>query len=73
MAKVIEDFKAGVVCAPDDVQGLAEHIRRYRENSDKWFADFEGAKTASEVFVPKESINAWIERAWAVVDQDIHV
>ena len=72
-AKVIEDFKAGVVCAPGDVQGLAEHIRRYRENSDKWFSDFEGAKAASEVFVPKESINAWIERAWAVVDQDVHV
>ena len=71
-AKILHDFNAGVVCAQGDVQALVKHISQYRENSKKWFADYEGAKAASAVFVPKESINAWIERAWAVVDQDVN-
>ncbi|MCB9983933.1 MAG: glycosyltransferase family 4 protein [Rhodospirillales bacterium] len=70
-AKIIQDFKTGMVCAQGNAQGLAEQIRQYREDRDKWFVDYEGAKAASAVFVPQESINAWVERAWAVVDQDV--
>ncbi len=70
-AKVIEDFKAGSVIAQGQAQILADEIRQLRENSDKWFAAYEGAKAASEVFVPQESINAWMQRAWSVVDQDL--
>ena len=70
-AQVIESFKAGSVVAQGDVKTLVQEIRLLRENSDKWFAAHEGAKAASEVFVPHESINAWIERAWSLVDQDV--
>ena len=70
-AKVIEGFSAGSVVVQGDTARLAEEIRLLRENSDKWFAAHEGAKAAAEVFVPQESISAWIERAWSVVDQDV--
>lgn len=70
-AKVIADFKAGSVIAQGDVHLLEKEIRQYRENSDKWFAAYEGAKNASGIFLPKESINAWIERAWAVIEDDV--
>lgn len=72
-AKVIEDFKAGAVVAQGDVNGLAEIVRQMRENSEQWFAAYEGAKAAAEVFVPQQPINAWIERAWSVVEQDVDV
>ena len=70
-AKVIEDFKVGSVIPQGNAKRLAEDIRQLRENSDKWFAAYEGAKAASEVFLPQESINAWMQRAWSVVDQDL--
>lgn len=70
-AQVIGDFNLGEVVAQGDSVKLAEVIRQYRENSDKWFQSYEGAKVASEVFVPRESIKAWLERAKAVVEQDI--
>jgi glycosyltransferase involved in cell wall biosynthesis len=72
-AKVIEDFKAGSVVPQGEVKRLAEDIRQLRENSDKWFTAYEGAMAASEVFVPQDAIDAWIERAWGVVDQDLKV
>lgn len=71
VAKVIESFNAGAVVPQGDAKLLAEVIRQMRENSDKWFAAYEGAKAASDVFVPREAINAWIERAQSVVDQDL--
>jgi len=70
-AKVIADFNAGSVIAQGDVHLLEKEIRQYRENSDKWFAAYEGAKSASGIFLPKESINAWIERAWSVIEDDV--
>jgi glycosyltransferase involved in cell wall biosynthesis len=70
-AKVISDFKAGSVVPQGDTYLLEKEIRQYRENSDKWFTVYEGAKSASSIFLPKESINAWIERAWAVIEDDV--
>jgi len=70
-AKVIEGFNAGCIVPQGDAELLAQEIRQYRENSDTWFAAHEGAKAASEVFVPRESIKAWLERAKAVVGQDL--
>lgn len=67
-AKVITAFKAGAVVPQGKAKMLAKNIRQLRENSDTWFAAHEGAKAASEVFVPQESINAWTERAWAVIE-----
>ncbi|MCB1652260.1 MAG: glycosyltransferase family 4 protein [Alphaproteobacteria bacterium] len=70
-AKIIMDFKAGSIVSQNDPLHLAEEIRQMRLSSDKWMQAYEGSKTASEIFVPRESINAWIERAWAVVEPDI--
>lgn len=70
-AKVIHDFHAGDIIAQGDSEALAEAIKRYRLDADQWFAAQSGAASAGEVFVPKESIKAWIKRAWAVVEQDM--
>ena len=66
-ASVIRDFKAGSIVAQDDSVALAEVIRQYRENSDKWFGAFEGAKEAALVFRPEDAIDAWIKRARSTV------
>lgn len=71
VAKIITDFKAGSVIAQSHAKQLAEEIRQYRLNRDKWFQAYKGAAAAAEIFVPRESINAWIERAWSVVEPDI--
>jgi colanic acid biosynthesis glycosyl transferase WcaI len=71
VAKVITDFKAGSVIAQGQAEALANEVRQLRHDSDKWFKAHEGAVSASQVFVPRESINAWIERAWTVVEPDM--
>lgn len=70
-AKVLEDFNAGNVVPQGNARALADVIAAYREDENKWFAAHEGAKNAGAVFVPKESISAWMERAWAVVQPDL--
>ncbi len=71
MGKVISDFHAGSVVSQSDPAGLAEQIRSYRMNSEVWFAAHEGAALAGNVFIPKESIEAWVQRAWSVVEPDV--
>ncbi|MCB1562374.1 MAG: glycosyltransferase family 4 protein [Alphaproteobacteria bacterium] len=70
-AKVLHDFGAGQVVAQGHPRELADKIKEYRLNSDRWFAAHDGASHAGSIFVPRESINAWIERAWGVVEQDV--
>lgn len=70
-AKVISDFHAGAVITQGDAQALAEKIRQYRLSGEEWFAAHSGAEAAGKIFVPGEAINAWIERAWTVVEPDI--
>jgi glycosyltransferase involved in cell wall biosynthesis len=70
-AKVISDFKAGAVVAQGDAAALAREILRFRTNGDDWFAAHSGATSAGQIFLPKEAINAWIERAWSVVEPDL--
>ncbi len=70
-AKVIGDFNAGVVVHQGQARELAEQIKAFRLNSDRWFEAHHGAVAASKVFRPDEAINAWIERAWGVVKEDI--
>ena len=70
-ARVIHDFHAGAVVAQGDARGLADRIRNYRHNGEEWFAAHAGAAAAGQVFVPSESINAWLERAWSVVQPDM--
>ena len=71
-AKVINDFNAGVVVSPDDVDGLVKAIKTYRENGEAWFAAHQGAVNARDVFTPQESIEAWMEKAWELVKDDLH-
>ncbi|MCB9990641.1 MAG: glycosyltransferase family 4 protein [Rhodospirillales bacterium] len=66
-AQVIHDFKAGVIVPQGDARRLAEEIKRFRFSADDWFAAHEGASEAGRVFVPKESMDAWIRRAKDIV------
>lgn len=66
-AKVIQDFKAGQVVHQGDVEGLVAAILQYRNDGDAWYKAHEGALEAGRVFVPEESIDAWISRARAVL------
>lgn len=70
-AKVIQDYKAGTVVPQGRPEDLAARIKHYRLNGEEWFAAYHGAEEASKIYLPKESINAWIERAWGVVKEDI--
>lgn len=69
-AKVIEDFHAGDVLPQGDAQALADTVLAYRYDSTKWFNAQQGAIEASKIFVPRESIEAWMERARGVVQPD---
>ena len=70
-AKVISDYKAGAVVPQENAKALAEEIKRFRLNGDDWHAAHDGAANASKVFVPGQSIDAWLERAWDVIGPDL--
>ncbi len=69
-ARVISDFKAGVIVPQGDAEKLAAAIKKLRMDSDEWFAAHEGAAEAGRTFIPAESFNAWIERARDVVNSE---
>jgi len=71
VAKVIQDFKSGSVVSQNDLKGFIEEIRKYRYDEHYWFNAHHAAVESSKVFVPKESMDAWVERAWAVIEDDI--
>ncbi len=62
-ARMLLDFNAGTVVPQGEPAQLADAIRRFREDSAVWFAAQDGARKAGEIFLPEESIRAWIERA----------
>ncbi len=70
-AQVIHDFGAGTVVAQGNADDLARAIVHYRMNGEDWFAAQNGAADAGKVFMPKQSIKAWMERAWNVVEGDL--
>jgi len=72
-ARVIRDFKAGEVVPQGDAKRLAQTIRTYRLSSEAWFAAHQGAAKAGKIFLPEESIKAWIERARDVTNLTIRV
>lgn len=63
IARVLRDFKAGVTIPPGNTKSLVKAIRKYRYDSDAWFAAQEGAGQGGDVFVPRESIIAWLKRS----------
>lgn len=67
IAKIIHDFRAGDVVAHGDAIALANVIRKYRNNGEEWYSAYEGASQAGRIFVPDESIAAWLQRARDVV------
>ena len=70
-AKVINDFKAGAIIAQGQPEELAAQIRQFRMNGEDWFAAHHGAAAANSIYAPKDAIEAWMQRAWSVVEQDI--
>jgi len=66
-AKVIDDYKIGQIIEHGQAEQLADAIRAYRLDGDKWYAAHQNAAKAAAVFVPSASIHAFIERAWALV------
>ncbi len=70
-AKVIRDFEAGYVVAEGDGESLAEAIATMRDDGDAWFSAHHGAIQARQVFTPKDSITAWMDRTWDVVKDDL--
>ncbi|MFP4465262.1 MAG: glycosyltransferase family 4 protein, partial [Alphaproteobacteria bacterium] len=71
--KVIRDFGTGVVVPPGDSKMLVEAIRAFRENGETWFGAHNGALKAREIYTPYNSIDAWIERAWDLVRNDLEI
>lgn len=62
-ARVINDFKAGVVIAQGEPETLARAILSYCQNSETWYAAHAGSGQAGRIFVPAEATAAWIKRA----------
>jgi colanic acid biosynthesis glycosyl transferase WcaI len=71
IARVLEECGAGSVVLQGDAEGLRDAILSYRQNSDKWFAAQEGAVRAGRIFVPQESIPAFLRRARDVVENRV--
>jgi glycosyltransferase involved in cell wall biosynthesis len=63
IAKVINDFSAGTVVPQGESDALARAIVSFRDSSDTWYSAHQGAAQAGRVFIPGESIAAWIKRA----------
>ncbi|MCK5374453.1 MAG: glycosyltransferase family 4 protein [Alphaproteobacteria bacterium] len=70
-AKVIRDFRTGVVVPQDDSKMLVKAIKTFRESGEAWFGAHNGALKAREVYTPHNSMDAWIERAWDLVRKDL--
>ena len=68
---MIRDFETGCEVAQGDVDGLVEAIKKYRENGEAWFEAHRGAVNARDVFTPQESIEAWMEKAWDIVKDEL--
>lgn len=66
-ARIIQDFHAGSVVPQGQAEQLAQVIEAYRLSSEVWHGAHEGAVKAGRIFVPEESINAWLERARDIV------
>lgn len=69
-AKVIKDFKAGTVVPQGEPEILAQAIANFMASSENWFSAHQGASQAGRIFVPDESISAWLKRARDTVGVD---
>ena len=69
IAQVLNDFGAGSVVPQGNAQKLADVILKYRTDSEAWFKAYEGASAAGKLFVPSESISAWVQRAGDAINK----
>ncbi len=70
-ARVISEFKAGVVIPQGDVEHLIASIILFRKNGDAWFEAHKGAIRAREVFTPEGSLDKLVCTVWDIVKQDV--
>ena len=69
-AEIIRDFKAGSIVPQYKPEQLASEIKKYRLDSEAWFAAHKGAADAGQVFVPEQSYEAWLKRANDVINDN---
>lgn len=68
IARVLTECQAGSIVPQGDAEALREAILSYRNDSNKWFAAQQGAANAGRLFVPQESIAAFLRRARDVIE-----
>jgi glycosyltransferase involved in cell wall biosynthesis len=68
IADTLKEYNAGITTPQNDPQALAKAILAYVYDGDMWYAAHEGAKAASQIYRPKQSIEAWIKRARKVLE-----
>lgn len=73
VCKILRDFGAGIQVNDGDGQALVQAILQFRNDGDAWFAAHDGAKKAGEVFIPRDSIDAWINRALKVIGRESEI
>lgn len=69
--RVMEEYGAGTAVAAGNAAALADAILLYRDDPAAWFAAQEGAIRAGAIYVPQNSMSAWIERAEKVVSSGL--
>lgn len=70
-AKTIQKFGAGSVVNQGHDKELSQVITQYVLDSDTWFTAQKGAINASKTLSPANAIEAWIKRAWTVIEPEI--
>ena len=71
IARVLTECHAGSIVPQGDAEALRDAILSYRHDSNKWFAAQEGAAHAGRIFMPQESIPAFLRRARDVIENRI--
>ena len=62
IGQVIKDFNTGSIIAQDNAIQLIKEIKKYRYDPDYWIAAHQGAQKAAAIFLPRESMQAFIKR-----------
>lgn len=70
-ARVILEYKAGVVIPQGDVEHLVASIILFRKNGDAWFSSHKGALKARDAFTSEVSLDKLISIMWGAVKNDL--
>ncbi len=69
IAKMINEFNAGIVISKNNTQELVDAIIYLKNSKDAWIDAHKGAKQARQIFNPKTSISKWIEQIESLSDK----